>query len=625
MLADGGWWQQVAFTDDTSGSTNAYTCDSADVRNAFAGDHTVTYVGYYSSTGPDPTGWAASISGTGIDGGATQFQLRRGGGNNLQAVETPNNVASSGGECIDNYCAMMARRTSDGGLTVQQGGNVSNPVLSTMGALQASALLYIGSGGCTGCQPAGASGGPVVQLNIYDEAKTDSWFQAHTRALESAGALASGGGTQVGNLGVRRARYDLDKPGGWLPVFGVGEYLMDPLTGSITNQTFHVLGPADSLDAGSLVGSATWRSKFDKGPFYNWKHQNTAGVLSSEDGGIAGEVLGSINGDGGIINTNAYFIGTAFTDAGYTVSGTYWIQNICTGGTIDGGFDHCTGSVSGSGAFAAYPRYGCPMVCAGATGAVKSVLYVGNDAGQTAALEIGHRQMTDALAWQDPLPTNAQVSAQWLEVDAGSYLPQGCTAGKICVVYQMQFSSSWYPSTLNSTQPPGEFSYLYDISNPATGATHDMLQWPTTEIQSDGGTIPTLDGLMYGDDPNYITPNKFSSGGQYSGAPNSNTTGTYYITCLAWDVETGTLPDGGVGQGSRLIETANVCADQTQPYACTDSVIVNQNTGQLGLCAGSPTVFEIGTRAGGTGPSTTRDHHFSICSCSGAKCQGPCI
>lgn len=632
MLPDGGWLQQWEYPDDTGGTGGLAHVSASAIQSLFGAPHTLIYEGYMGSTGPDPTGWFA-----GAGNNSNQFQLRRGGGSNLQFLETPN-IASSGGECIDNWCVIMAKRESDGGINVVQGGNKSTTVATTMTALSGGQTLDLG--GYTNnlcCSPSGSQGGVFGSLTGYGpddagQAKADSFYPYVNRLAWGAAAMATGPSGNVGNVGLRLARYDLDKPNGGLPVVGVGDWLTDPLTGTVTNPIYHVLGPVDSLDGGQIVGSATWRGHMDKGPLFAWKHQNTAGWLTSEDGGTAGEVIGRMAGDGGILNTNASFIGTALIDGGYAMTNGYFIQNVCGGGVIDGGFDHCNGTVGG--AFLRYPQFGCPMTCWGAQAflsdggaAILSVLYLGNDAGQTAGLEIAQIQMTDTLELEEPSLTNAQVSAQYMELDAGVFIPSGCNPGKICAVFQSQYSSSWYPKVISGVTPPGDFVYLYDISNSASASTHDMLLWGTVENTArtnDAGNASVMDGLMYGGDSAYITPNKFAQSGQYDGAPVSVTAGLFYVACLEWDVETGQLPDGGTGQGSRLVEMANVCADQAHPYSCQATTVIQANTGQMGLCPGVPDTFEVGTRAGGSGPSSTRAHHINICPCSGSVCAGSC-
>lgn len=627
-LSDGGWLQQWEYPDDTAGTSGLAHVSSPVIEAFFATPHTIIYEGFMGSTGPDPTGWFA-----GAGTNANQFQLRRGGLNILQVCETPG-CASSGGDCIDNWCTVMAKRESDGGINIVQRDNKSFTVATAMTALSGGQTLDLG--GFTNnicCSPQGSQGGVFGNFTGYgyDDAgqtKDDSFYSYATRAAFGALAVAGGGFGTPGNVTTRIARYDLDKPGGGLNVLGLGDYMMDPVTGEVSSQIYRLLGPVDPLDGGPLIGSATWRGHMDKGPLFSWKHQNTAGWLTSEDGGISGEQLGTIPGDAGIIDTNASFIATALTDGGYAVTNSYWIQNLCTGGVIDGGFDHCSGTVAGGGVFARYPPYGCPMVCTGATGAIKSILYCGADAGSTCGLEVAQIQMTDTLEIEQPSISNAGVSADWVTLDAGSFIPSGCNAGKVCAVFQAQFSSSWYPFGSSGLQPPGTATYLYDMSTTGGSGAHDMLQWLTTENTArtaDAGNPSVMDGLIYGTDSAYITPNKFASSGQYDGAPFSIVAGQFYGTCIEWDIETGTLPDGGTGQGSRMIETGDVCADQTKPYLCAPHTILQSNTGQMGLCPGTPDTFEVGTRVGGTGPSTTRVHHINICSCSGPKCQGDCL
>lgn len=619
MTGDGGWFGMQTFTDDTVSSSATLQVDDSEIRAAFAGPHTIVDVTYARSNGPDPTGWFAMIT-----DGTNQMQLRRGGGSNLQLVETPN-IAASGGECLDNWCVMVARNGGDGGINLRQGGNLSANAATTIAAISGTNKLFIGggTGGC--CAPGGAAGGPVATFTMYRSYKSDLWSMATDRAVWGAQDVASGPSQAVGDIGIRIARYDLDKAGGGLPVLGVGAYFMDPITGAHTNQIYHVLGPVDLLDGGTLVGSAVWRGHFDQGPFYNWKHQNAAGVLSMESAGVGGMVLGSIGGDAGIISTNASFIGTAFTDGGYGLANAYFIQNVCTGGAIDGGFDHCSGTVSGNGVFARYPIDGCPMECFGATGAIQSVLYVG-DAGATGALEVAQIQMTDTLEVEPPSVTNAQVSAQYLEIDAGSYLYTGCQAGKITATYQTDYSSAWYPGTpISGLAPPGTGAYLFDISN--SNLSHDLLMWTTVENTTEtiaAGNASTLDSVMYGSDPNYITPNKFAQSGQYDGRPMSFAMRTYYGSSLEWDVEVGTLPDGGTGSGSRVTELADTCADQSQPFACVSRTLKLKNTGQMGLCPGTPDTFEVGTRQLGSGPSTSHVHHINVCGCPVNRCIGDC-
>lgn len=580
MSASGTWVRAYLGMNDSASADAIPRIDNSVFRSLVAGDHTVVYAGYPTTTVNVNGGWYGMIT------DATDIVQHRRDGSNLECLYAPTGLVAEATLALNGQQVWSCRRSGNT-ITARAKGVEGSSITATTAAVAAGNSWYFGgTGGC--CTPGGSMHGQLFWVAFFNVAKTVGELQEIERQWWGVPQVAGATGS-IGNVSGIIGEDDVPDSGR-VNVFEVGAYVADPTTGILTRTAMqNFMHATDPLAVGGWVdvGTPTIANNVHAGPFYQWKVTNECDRITDNDGAAFEGKRSATAG-----STDSWYNGSFYLlagDAGAT--NTKARVSFTTNGTLDAGSLTC--DISGLDWIPRrYPAdTGCPIYASGDTGGVKVDILVGNAAADQGDIVVCQGQLTKSLYMLPPTVDGTSKGAAYVESDGGAVPYGAASKGKVEAVFQVPYSTTQMAPNYDTSKSVG--SYVYDGLNEAA-TTHSVLTWFANQAG-----VSSAQSLMYGPsgDPG-DGDNRF---GLSPTLPYTLSRDTFYVVSYEW------RPVSGGCRGKYRLDS---CAD---PATCQATTIVAENvSGAVGECASQTNLLQWGTRINGSNPSDIKVRRASV-------------